>query len=242
MSFLTVRGIVLAVCLFFASCASGSAPVNRPVDEQSNATNPRAASDDTFAPAALTLSAGPTTVADGQPAGLFDKGDWIAELDLGYTMPIRYRPFVRKRGRPVGERVDDVSSLTLAVDYYIWDGFSIGAQASGLYIDQDQDNAGAGSLSLRARWHFLRGENDKWSIYTDAQGGRMWLSTASPPTGTTYNWIGSCGLGGTYRIDDRWNVAGGVRYYHYSNGNEHGVEKNPAFDGVTFYAGVMYSF
>ena len=33
----------------------------------------------------------------------------------------------------------------------------------------------------------------------------------------------------------------GARYAHLSNANQHGREKNPSFDGVEYYVGVLFT-
>jgi hypothetical protein len=45
-----------------------------------------------------------------------------------------------------------------------------------------------------------------------------------------------------YRIDDSMYLMGGARYFHLSNAQQHGREKNPSYDGVEFYVGMLFAF
>jgi hypothetical protein len=158
---------------------------------------------------------------------LFPKGKWDIELDGFYTAPIRF-----SHEYPAGGEI--------GVGYYLFDNFAAIVSGSGFVIGQDVEDATGGSVNASLRWHIFR--LDRFSLFIDGGGGRMWLDEASRPGGTTYNWIGRVGGGITYRLSDHWDLIGGARYYHYSNGDEHGRAKNPGFDGIQFFGGVMYSF
>jgi hypothetical protein len=45
-----------------------------------------------------------------------------------------------------------------------------------------------------------------------------------------------------YRLADDTYLLGGARYFHLSNAKAHGSEKNPSYDGVEYYVGLMFAF
>jgi hypothetical protein len=157
----------------------------------------------------------------------FAADKWSLELTGSYTTHVH-------------NSREHVDTLTLASGYYLIDKLAIGGRASGLVVDQVGENAEGLALELFFRYHWLT--VDRLSLYADIAGGRMWTDTATRPRGTTYNWTGRTGLGAAVRLSQRLNLIGGVRYSHYSNGNEHGRDKNPAYDGLETYLGLMYSF
>ena len=59
--------------------------------------------------------------------------------------------------------------------------------------------------------------------------------------GTTYNFTARVGPGVTYRLFDNAHLAAGVRYFHNSNGDQHGRGKNPGYDGVEYYVGMIFT-
>jgi hypothetical protein len=63
---------------------------------------------------------------------------------------------------------------------------------------------------------------------------------AVPGGGTHFNFIEEAGVGGTYRLDDGVHLIAGVRYWHLSNAQIHGEDKNPALNGVGAYVGLMW--
>jgi len=63
-----------------------------------------------------------------------------------------------------------------------------------------------------------------------------------PTFGTTYNFTARVGPGVSYRISDDVFLLGGARYFHLSNGNQHGRIKNPSYDGIEWYVGLMFTF
>ena len=155
---------------------------------------------------------------------------WTLELTGGYVQPIRFSR-------------DRLSLGTAAVGYYLKDNLWLGAAVSGYHADQPgnvgQDTGGAG-IDAMVRLHLLT--VDRLTLYADGGGGVSMWDAPTPEFGTHFNFTGKAGVGLTYRLDEHLHLLGGARYFHLSNGNIHGRDQNPSFDGVQFYGGVMFTF
>ena len=158
----------------------------------------------------------------------FARGSWSFELFTAYSAPIRYSE-------------EDVYSAGAALGYYLFDDFALLGRVSAVGVDQPvSDDAVGGSVELFIRWHLLTVE--RFTLFLDGGGGRMWTDTPTPRGGTPSNWTGRVGLGATLRLSDDLHLIGGARYLHYSNGDVHGRERNPGYDGVEGYVGLMWRF
>jgi hypothetical protein len=159
----------------------------------------------------------------------FSKGTWNFSLSGSYVTPIRFSK-------------DHLSNFNLAGGYYFINNNSINLELQGGYIDQpgDSDDAIMGAIGLLGRWHFL--VRDKWSLFIDGGGAVSYADHMAPIFGTNFNFIGKVGVGGSWEIQDHAFLIGGVRYYHFSNGQIHGMDDNPTFDGVQFWAGMMWTW
>jgi hypothetical protein len=168
-------------------------------------------------------------LARAQEQTPFAKGTWNFSLSASYITPIRFSE-------------DRLYNFNLAGGYYFMNNNSINLELQGGYIDQpgDSDNAIMGAVGLLGRWHFL--VRDKWSLFADGGGGVSYADHMAPIFGTNFNFIGKAGLGASYQIDDHSFLIGGARYYHFSNGQIHGRDDNPTFDGVQFWAGAMWTW
>jgi hypothetical protein len=176
---------------------------------------------------------------DGPPAALmsvvpaanpFAKGTWTLEVEGSYTAPIRYSQADRATG-------------SLGVGYYLWDDIAVTIAGKGFHADEENDvDVTGGEFSLMGRWHFLHLLDNRLSFYADGGGGLAWSDEAFPAGGTTYNFTARVGPGVTYRLTDTAHLAAGARYFHNSNGDRHGRDKNPGYDGVEYYVGVIFTF
>jgi hypothetical protein len=170
--------------------------------------------------------------AAGAQEKQFDKGAWNLELTGSYVTPIRFSE-------------DKFYNATIAGGFYLFDGFAINGELQAYYADQPKffDDAIIGGAGFLLRWHALRfGPRDDFTIFGDAGGGISYADPEVPPFGTHFNFTGKAGVGATLRLADDFNLIGGARYFHLSNGNIHGRDQNPSFDGVQFYLGVMWTF
>jgi len=145
-----------------------------------------------------------------------------------------------------GKNSNAVYGGHVGVGYHFLDGMSIGLELGGEALHMQDtpratggDTAG-GALDLVLRWHFIRG--DGWSIFADMGGGIMHAADSFPSEGTNFSFRAQAGLGGTIRITDDLYFIGGARWFHISNARIEGVERNPSFDSVQYYAGILIPF
>ena len=159
----------------------------------------------------------------------FEKGTWNFSLNGSYVTPIRFSE-------------DRLYNFNLAAGYYFMNNNSINLEVQGGYVNQpgDGDDAVMGAIGLLGRWHFLVG--DKYSLFIDGGGAVSYADHPAPIFGTNFNFIGKVGVGGSWQIEEHAFLLGGVRYYHFSNGQIRGRDDNPTFDGVEFWAGAMWTW
>jgi hypothetical protein len=156
----------------------------------------------------------------------FLKGTWTLALYAGYDRECSSDPHIGYGAVGVG--------------YFIFDYFSVNAEARLMGSSQDGEDAMLGALDVSIRHHIIRGEG--WSIFVDASAGISQSSVRIPLGGTHFNFIEEAGVGGTYKLSDRCHLIGGVRYWHLSNARLHGGDENPGLNGIGAYVGVLFTF
>ena len=185
----------------------------------------------------LSLALSPAARADGGaddfrldvvPAKPFAQGTKTLEFEGSYTTPIRFSR-------------EEFATASIGVGYYVFDNHSVTLFAQGFHVNQ------AFGESTDADAVFVLGRSilytaDRFAFYIDGGGGYSWANSAVPIGGTTYNFNARAGLGLGYRLTDDTYLMGGARYFHLSNAQAHGQDKNPSYDGVEYYLGVMFAF
>jgi hypothetical protein len=162
------------------------------------------------------------------PAGPFAKGTWALDLTGAYTAPIRFSE-------------NKFYNSTVTLSRYLADRFSLGLQLEGYCTEQDSgDNTVLAGAGLTLRYHVL--ESGRFSLFVDGAGSATYAEDEVPDFGTHFNWTGKAGVGATWQLDDRTFLIGGARYFHLSNANLHGRDQNPSYDGVQYWAGVMWTW
>jgi hypothetical protein len=146
-----------------------------------------------------------------------------------------------------GANQGEVWTLHVGAGYFLRDGFSVNLEGVGAYIDMNPNDAAqggqaaGGGLDLLLRWHFLRDRD--WSLYADGGAGFLQSSQSFPADGTHFNFTPQAGFGGTLHLVDGLYLMGGTRWYHISNARiPHGAARNPGYDSIMFYAGLMILF
>jgi hypothetical protein len=186
-----------------------------------------------------TLRAEAANPIDTHSPNPFDDGSWTFQSYASVTW---------------GEHDNTLAQVHVGGGYFFIDGLSINLQLVGSFLhshDVDDsgedgdphsgDDSGAGGLDALFRWHFLRDkEEGRWSIFADAGAGIMVSSESFPADGSHFNFTPQAGLGGTLRLTDRLHLIGGVKWYHVSNA--YTQDRNPGYDGVQGYLGVMIPF
>lgn len=162
----------------------------------------------------------------------FSKGSWAVELWGSYI-----------DSSAVSSEEVSGGSGNLGVGYYLLDRLGVYAEVAGYGLSEghheDADAAGGG-FNLMLRWHFLK--LDKLTLYVDGAAGLVEFGEDFPSGGTRFNFIERAGLGATYQLADKMHLMGGVRYLHLSNADIDGSDRNPAFDALEYYAGLLFTF
>jgi hypothetical protein len=161
------------------------------------------------------------------PREPFSRGSWALDFCGSYIAHIRYSE-------------DYFTTASAGGSYYLFKNVALNLRLSGYAIDQPIDDGIGSSFDLMGRIHLLK--IDRLTVYFDGGGSRIWTNTAVPQGGTTYNWIGRVGGGATWNLYDNVHLMAGARYFHLSNGDEHGRINNPGYDGIETYVGVMITF
>jgi hypothetical protein len=172
----------------------------------------------------LLLAESAAATAQREP---FSQGSWTLEFAGSYITHIRWSE-------------DYFTTASAGAYYYIFDNWAFGLRASGYLVDQPNEDGIGSSIDIMGRIHLLK--FDGFTIYFDGGGSRIWTDTAVPEGGTTYNWIGRVGGGASWHIGENMHLMGGARYFHLSNGDEHGRINNPSYDGVEMYLGLIFTF
>jgi hypothetical protein len=162
----------------------------------------------------------------------FDRGSWKLQLTGSY---------IHSENAGFDDHRVRGGQATAGVGYYFLDNLGGYFDLVGYGLTQDEpdvDAWGAG-FNLMLRWHFLRGE--RWSIFADGGAGLVQFDRRFPAGGTHFNFNQRVGLGATFRLDANIHLIGGVRYMHLSNASIHGSGRNPSFDAVEAYVGLMFS-
>ncbi len=184
-----------------------------------------------IAPAVVFLSC--INLARADEPTPFARGTWNLSLSGSYVDNIRFSQ-------------DYFYNFNLTAGYYFWNNSSFNIDLQGSYVDQPgggDDDAVLGAVGLFGRTHIL--VRNPWSIFIDGGGMVSYadhIVPITPYSGTHFNFIGKVGGGASWEIADHTFLMGGARYFHLSNGQIRGRDDNPSFDGVEYWAGVMWTW
>ena len=180
----------------------------------------------------LLAQASPAEAQDTREASvsMFPKGLWTLQLNGAYL--------------PSYETDDAASYGTIGGSYYFDERHSVLLELVGYSLDNegdfDADNAAAGGGNLGLRYQFL--EHQRLSLFVEGLAGFLQAEHNFPPGGTHFNFALQAGLGATFRIADNVHLIGGARYLHISNAQIEGKSRNPNFNAIGGYLGVMFTF
>jgi hypothetical protein len=133
---------------------------------------------------------------------------------------------------------------TVGIGYYVLDNLAINGEFSGYFVDQDTGNATAGAASIGLRHHVLDlGEApSNSSLFVDVGAGFFSADDQVPPGGTHSNTTFYVGLGIARPLKENVYLIGGARYFHLSNADREGDDRNPSINAVQGFVGVMFRF
>jgi hypothetical protein len=139
--------------------------------------------------------------------------------------------------QPTGER-EQLSLCNVGLNYYFWDNWAFGIEATGVLVDQDDHDSAAGGADILLRTHLINYE--RFSFYGDFTVGVLEADHVIPPGGTDFNFTIRTGVGAVYSFSDRVGILFGVRYLHLSNARQEGPSRNPSLNAIEGYAGFLF--
>lgn len=169
----------------------------------------------------------PDTAAPRRLVAFADERRWTAEL-LGTALG------------DLSNRQVIMGGLSIGAGYYVFDNLAIMLDVSGYGFNQGDENGSAVGATLGLRHHLFKVKQA--SIFVDVSGGVIETSRAVPHRGTHFNNTFEVGPGIAFPLRDNFYLIGGVRYFHLSNAESHGSNRNPSVNAVQGVFGVAWRF
>ena len=157
----------------------------------------------------------------------FPKGTRAFDLSTRYTIGL-------ERGR------EDIPSAAVGMHYFVFDNLSLGAEFAGYFVAQDREDTFGFGLSGVMRHHLKDWQSG--TFFGDVSFGPFYAVDEVPVGGTHFNFITRVGLGVTQRLKDDTRLLAGVRWFHLSNAQIKGKDRNPSIDGVEIYLGLGWQW
>ncbi len=134
-------------------------------------------------------------------------------------------------------------TLSLAGSYFLVDDFSIDLQGSLHFVDQERDDAVAGSLAVLARRHWWLGDGQA-TFFLDGGVGILGASADIPDeNGAEFGLTPQAGLGFTFPVGaDKARLVFGAKWHHISTARLNGSDNNDGRDAVLGYVGIVFPF
>jgi hypothetical protein len=177
-----------------------------------------------FARADETTTA-PALAIDFAASNPYPKGLRLVTLYGGYAE------------QPTGER-EQIYFTNVGLNYYFADNWAFGIEGTGMFVNQNVNDAAAGGADILLRTHLIN--CDRFSFYGDFTAGILEADHAIPPGGTDFNFTIRTGVGGVYEVSDRVGVMFGLRYMHLSNARQEGPGRNPSLNAIEGYVGLLW--
>jgi Lipid A 3-O-deacylase (PagL) len=133
-----------------------------------------------------------------------------------------------------------IASQTFGLGYYYANACSLNLEVTSCFIHDDGPLTYGYGANLILRQHLIRRE--KWSLFADVGPGFLEAGQRVPAGGTSFNITFRTGLGITQKMTEHLNLIGGGRYFHLSNAEMAGRERNPSLNGVEAYFGLLWNF
>ncbi len=193
---------------------------------------------------ALSAALGASASADetGVMADLFGDGALKGVQRVGFGKAGSWT-FQTYGSAALGDRTGNVFTAHVGAGYYMKDDLSINIELLAGEININEGTEGVASVvgvDLLLRYHFRK--EGPWTFYLEGGAGLQQSSDPFPTVGTHFNFRPQAGIGFTVELLDRARLMSGVRWLHISNANKDGPLKNPGYDGVMIYSGLMIPF
>jgi hypothetical protein len=171
---------------------------------------------------ALLIIVAITSLTHGQQI-TFPRGTWTTQTYAAYA----------------GANNQTLLSATVGGGYCIFNNFSLNLEAIGYGILQEgPDTAAAGAQFIFRHHIFTR---DRWTVFADVGESLFEAADDVPAGGTRFNFVFRSGLGMTYELKPDVHLLAGIRYFHLSNAQMEGSERNPSINGVEGYVGLLFT-
>jgi hypothetical protein len=159
----------------------------------------------------------------------FRQGEWTLHSYGSFTHGLR-------------NKYELAESVTVGGAYFVADSFALGAQATGMYMDQPVGEDGpGGALSLLARYHFVN--LDRFSSYLEASSGPAYFDNPTPVDGSRFNFLCRLGGGMTFSLDEHVDLMAGAHFSHISNAHIHGEDEGDiGINALDVFVGLMWRF
>jgi hypothetical protein len=132
------------------------------------------------------------------------------------------------------------ASQTFGIGYYYANACSLNLELTTCFIHESGPLTYGYGANLILRQHLIRRKN--WSLFADVGPGFLEAGQRVPPAGTSFNLTFRTGLGITQKMTEHLNLIGGGRYYHLSNAEMAGRDRNPSLNGIEAYFGLLWNF
>ena len=138
----------------------------------------------------------------------------------------------------VTNRRTKMGGVRAGVGYYLYENLALRLELTGYSVSTEPGDTSAIQGSFGFRQHLLAWGRS--SIFIDVGGGIFEAGRRVPEHGTDFNFTFHAGPGIAIPIADGLDFEGGVRYFHLSNAELEGRQRNPSVNGPEFYLGLMY--
>jgi hypothetical protein len=131
-----------------------------------------------------------------------------------------------------------IGGMTVGGGYYILKNLAIQVDVSAYGFSEGHTNGPAIGATIGLRHHIVN--IGKAVLFADVSFGEIWADHDLPLRGTHRNNTFEFGLGVAYPIGPDVYLFGGPRFFHLSNANDAGGDRNPSINAVQGVVGVLW--
>jgi hypothetical protein len=133
-----------------------------------------------------------------------------------------------------------MGGATVGGGYYLLNNLAIQMDFTGYGFNEGRVSGEAVGWTLGLRHHLLN--IGTGTLFVDVSGGLIEASHDIPYGGTHFNDTFEVGPGVAFPLHDNTYWLTGLRYFHLSNGNRAGPDRNPSVNGIQGVFGIMFRF
>jgi len=158
-----------------------------------------------------------------EPIKPYAKGNWDLSVHAAYTHPTHFDRHQLIQG-------------VFGAGYAPINNIQLSGEIVGIYVAPDvQGGEGwGGGMNLRSRFQLF--QFGRSNFFLDLSAGWMETDHPLPAKGTHFNFTETAGLGFSIPLNENFFLLAGGRFQHVSNA---GISRNPGYDGVQAYFGLM---